>query len=166
MKFHQLVTIINGEPLASTEVIAKGVGVQHKNVLALVRSHAGLLGEFGRVAFETRPFATRGGQQCREVALLNERQTTLLLTLMRNSPKVAAFKVALIKEFYRMRDALQQRDLNLWQQMQALIAQEVESKVQASFGSRLLLERKRKKKHFEKERIRLEIELQPSLLLN
>lgn len=164
MKFYQLVAVINGEPLASTEVIAKGVGVQHKNVLALVRGHAGLLAEFGRVAFETRPFATRGGQQYREAALLNERQTTLLLTLMRNSPKVAAFKVALIKEFYRMRDALQQRDLNLWQQMQALIAQEVESKVRASFGSHLMLERRRQIPFFATERERLENELQPSLL--
>lgn len=163
MKFNQLVTIVNGVPLASTEVIAKGVDVQHKNVLALVRSHAGLLDEFGKVAFETR--LNRRGSAT-EIAMLNERQTTLLLTLMRNSPKVAAFKVALIKEFYRMRDALQQRDLNLWQQMQALIAQEVESKVRASFGSHLMLDRKRKKRHFETERIRLEIELQPSLLLN
>lgn len=40
----------------------------------LVRSRADLLSEFGRVAFETRPFATRGGRQMREVAMLNERQ--------------------------------------------------------------------------------------------
>lgn len=164
MKFNQLVNVINGEPLVSTEVIAKGVNVQHKNVLALVRTHAELLSGFGRVAFETRPFATRGGTQHKEVAMLNERQTTLLLTLMRNRPKVTVFKVELIKEFYRMRDALQQRDLNLWQQMQALIAQEVESKVRASFGSHLMLERKRLIPFFETEKERLEHELQPSLL--
>ena len=163
MKLNQLVSVVNGEPLASTEVIAKGVGVQHKNVLSLVRNHAGLLAEFGRVAFETRPFATRGGRQFREIAMLNERQTTLLLTLMRNSEKVSAFKVELIREFYRMRDALQQRDKNLWQQMQALIAHEVESKVRASFGSSLMLERKREIPHFRQERERLEHEMQPDL---
>ena len=161
MKFNQLVNVINGEPLASTEVIAKGVNVQHKNVLALVRNHAQLLTEFGKVTFQTR--LNRRGSPT-EIAMLNERQTTLLLTLMRNRPKVTAFKVELIKEFYRMRDALQQRDLNLWQQMQALIAQEVESKVRASFGSHLMLERKRLIPFFETEKERLEHELQPSLL--
>lgn len=166
MKFHQLVAVVNGEPLASTEVIAKGMKQQHASVIKLVRKNVKALSVFGRVGFEIQPFATRGGQQRREIAMLNERQAALLISLMRNTEEVLDFKVALIGEFYRMRDALQQRDLNLWQQMQALIAQEVESKVRASFGSHLMLERKRKKKHFEKERIRLEIELQPSLLLN
>ncbi len=161
MKFEQLVSVVNGEPLASTEIIAKGVGVQHKNVLALVRSRADLLAEFGKLAFETR--VNRRGPVT-EYAQLNERQTTLLLTLMRNSDKVSAFKVELIREFYRMRDALQQRDQNLWQQMQALIAREVESKVRASFGSHLMLERKREIPHFRDERERLEHEIQPSLL--
>lgn len=163
MKFDQLVSVVNGEPLASTEVIAKGVGVQHKNVMALVRGRSELLCEFGKVAFQTR--LNRRGSAT-EIAMLNERQTTLLLTLMRNSEKVSSFKVELIREFYRMRDALQQRDQNLWQQMQALIAREVESKVRASFGSHLMLERKREIPHFRDERYRLESEIQPSLLLN
>ena len=166
MKLDQLVSVVNGEPLASTEVIAKGVGVQHKNVLSLVRNHAGLLAEFGPLAFETRmgkPLRQGGFAKATEIAMLNERQTTLLLTLMRNSDKVSAFKVELIREFYRMRDALQQRDKNLWQKMQALIAHEVESKVRASFGSSLMLERKREIPHFRQERERLEHEMQPDL---
>ena len=72
MKFNQLVNVINGEPLVSTEVIAKGVNVQHKNVLALVRNQAQLLTEFGKVAFQTR--LNRRGSPT-EIAMLNERQT-------------------------------------------------------------------------------------------
>ena len=42
-----------------------------------------------------------------------------------------------------MADAMQRRDLNLWQRMQELIAREAESKVRASVASHLMLERKR-----------------------
>lgn len=159
----QIVSVINGEPLASTEVIARGMKQQHASVIKLVRKHQAALAGMGRVGFEIQPFATRGGQQTREVAMLNERQAALLISLMRNSDEVVDFKAALINEFYRMRDALAQRDHNLWQQMQALIAREVESKVRASFGSHLMLERKREIPGFREQFARLETELQPSL---
>lgn len=158
-----IVSVINGEPLASSEVIAKGVGLQHKNVLALARSHAATLMEFGKLAFETR--VNRRGQPT-EIAMLNERQASLLLTMMRNSKAALAFKVELVREFYRMRDALDQRDQNLWQQLQAAIAQEVESKVRASFGSHLMLERKKQKPLLTQEIHRLEAEIQPALPLH
>ncbi len=101
-----------------------------------------------------------------EVAMLNEQQAALLISLMRNSSDVLAFKANLIREFYRMRDALQQRTNNLWQQMHALIAQEVESKVRASFGSHLMLERKKEIPEFREQFARLENEIQPALPLH
>lgn len=160
-----IVSVINGEPLASTEVIASGMSQQHASVIKLVRKHADALGSFGPIRFEIRLAGTRqGGGRPVEFANLNERQTALLMTLMRNTDSVIDFKTRLIGEFYRMRDALQQRDQNLWQQMQALIAKEVESKVRASFGSQLMLERKREIPYFTQERERLESEIQPSLL--
>jgi hypothetical protein len=48
-------------------------------------------------------------------------------------------KIAPVKEFFRVRDELGRREQNLWQQMRALIAREIESKVRASFGSHLIL---------------------------
>ena len=98
--------------------------------------------------------------------MLNEQQAALLISMMRNSPQVLAFKVSLVREFYRMRDALQQRTNNLWQQMHALIAQEVESKVRASFGSHLMLERKKEIPEFREQFARLENEIQPALPLH
>lgn len=52
----------------------------------------------------------------------------------------------------------------LWQRMQALVAREVESKVRASFGSHLMLERKREIPSFRDERLLLNDMIQPSLL--
>jgi phage regulator Rha-like protein len=160
------VVMVEGQPLASTEVIAKGMKAKHRTVIQLVRQYADELGQFGRVQFQIAPFATRGGVQQREVAMLNERQSALLLSLMRNSQEVVDFKIRLIAEFYRMRDALYQRDQSLWQQLQALIAREVESKVRASFGSHLMLQRKREMTYYQQERDRLETLMQPSLLMH
>lgn len=160
-----LVTAIDGEPRASTDVIAAGVGQGHRGVMQLLRKHIGSFESFGRVQFEMRPFKTRGGMQSRDVALLNEHQAGLLIAFMRNTPKVIEFKVRLIREFFRMRDELQRRESGLWQQMQALVAREVESQVRASFGSHLMLERKREIPEFRMAREALEREIQPALFL-
>lgn len=160
-----LVVPIEGEARASSELIARGVGVQHKNMLALIRRYLTDLSGFGPLAFETRLAKTpQGGGRPVEFAMLNERQATLLLAFMRNSPKVIEFKIALVKEFFRMHDELGRREQNLWKQMQGLIAREVESKVRASFGSHLMIERKREIPRFDEERYMLESQMQPSLL--
>lgn len=165
--FTNLVLAVEGEPRASSEVIARGVGVQHKNMLAMIRKYQGDLSEFGLVAFQTRARCSgkHGGGDV-EFAMLNEQQATLLLAFMRNSPKVVEFKIALIKEFFRMRGELGRREQSLWHQMQALVAREVESKVRASFGSHLMLERKRDIPHFDEERFRLECQIQPELFIH
>lgn len=159
-----LVTAVDGEPRASSEVIARGVKVQHKNVMALVRRYHLNLEQFGSLAFETRPRSkgSHGGGDV-EFALLNEHQAALIISFMRNSPEVVDFKVRLIREFFRMRDELQHQGRNLWAQMQALIAREVESKVRASFGAHLMNERKRDIPPLRSERERLEADLQPHL---
>lgn len=156
-----LVVPMDGEARASSEIIAKGVEQGHRGLMQLVRNYQGDFEQFGKVQFETR--LNRRGSPT-EYAMLNEAQATLLMTFMRNSPRVVEFKVRLVKEFFRMRDELGRREQNLWQQMQALIAREVESKVRASFGSHLMLERKREIPHFDAERDLLERQIQPSLL--
>lgn len=163
-QFHFVIVDADGEPKAPTDVIAKGLGIQHKNLLALLKKHQAQLERFGRVAFETRTFETRGGSQAKEVALLNEPQAALLLTMTRNTDSTMNFKANLVHEFFVMRDALRSRDRNLWQQMQELIAKEANSQVRASFGSHLMLKRKQELPVLRQERYALEVQLQPSLL--
>lgn len=62
------------------------------------------LQRFGTVAFETRPLP--GGGNPVRIALLNEQQATLLMTFMRNTEQVVAFKVALVDAFYQMAKTL------------------------------------------------------------
>lgn len=99
---NNLIIIQNNTTLTTSLVIAEGVSIQHKNVMELVRKYHADLAEFGRVAFETLPFETKGGTQTREIALLNEQQATLLLTYMQNTAIVREFKKVLVKAFYNL----------------------------------------------------------------
>ncbi|BBH13353.1 phage antirepressor KilAC domain-containing protein [Chromobacterium haemolyticum] len=97
-----LVTTINGAAVTTSLAIAEGTQNEHRAVLQLARTYLGDLEEFGGVAFEMRPFETPGGVQKREIAILNEQQSTLLLTYMRNSDIVRQFKKALVKAFWEL----------------------------------------------------------------
>lgn len=94
----------DGALIVSSLTIAEGAGVQHKNVLELIGSSITDLEEFGQVAFQTRP--GYNNSQVR-IALLNEQQSTLLLTYLRNNEKVRAFKKGLVKAFFEMAKQLQ-----------------------------------------------------------
>ena len=106
----QLVFLANQEkPVTTSLIISNVLKLQHKNVLELTRKYLEQLTIFGRVAFETQPFSTAGGNQSREIAYLNEHQATLLISMMRNTEKVIAFKVALVNAFYEMRQFLEKK---------------------------------------------------------
>lgn len=98
---------VDGVLVTGSDVIAEQVENQHKNVLELIRRNLGDLEEFGRVAFETRKLENVDFSRPTRVALLNEQQATLLMTYLRNSEIVRAFKKRLVKEFYRMRQELE-----------------------------------------------------------
>lgn len=103
----QLVSFVSDEPVTTSQVIALHTQLPHRSVVQLVRKYDRDLHRFGRVQFQMRPFETAGGTQQREVALLNERQSTLLISYMRNKPIVREFKMRLVQAFYEL--AEQQR---------------------------------------------------------
>ena len=96
----------DGEMRVATSVMAAGMELEHRQVIRAVRSFQDDLEQLGRVDFEDQAFETAGGTQHREIARLNEHQATFLLTTFRNIGRVKEFKLALVKEFYRMRQAL------------------------------------------------------------
>lgn len=87
----------DGVVRVSSETIAQGSGVQHKNVLELIDSKRADFEEFGQVAFETRPGYNNSTVR---VAQLNEPQATLLMTYQRNTDQVRLFKKALVRAFF------------------------------------------------------------------
>lgn len=56
---NSLIFVQNGTTFTTSEIIAEGVGNEHKAVIQLVRNYLTDLEEFGRVTFEMRPFETR-----------------------------------------------------------------------------------------------------------
>jgi phage regulator Rha-like protein len=101
-----LIHIKDGEPVTTSLAIAEGTTNTHEAVIKLVRAYTADLEQFGRVRFEIQPFETAGGTQQREIALLNEQQSALVIAYMRNSEIVRQFKIALIKGFFDMRAQL------------------------------------------------------------
>ena len=110
---NDLIERIGNDLFTTSLVVADGTGNEHRAVLQLIRNHIEKFQRFGRVAFEMRPFATAGGIQTREIALLNEHQATLLITFMRNSEIVTEFKVALVDAFFRMAEVLKRPPIDL-----------------------------------------------------
>lgn len=98
----ELVIVNNGVATTTTLAIAEGTGNEHKAVIQLVRNYLSDLEQFGRVTFEMAPFETAGGTQTREIANLNERQATLIMSYMKNTAIIRKFKTQLVKSFYEL----------------------------------------------------------------
>lgn len=103
-----IVIIKDGDAVTTTLAIAEGCEVDHASVIKLVRTYQSDMEDFGLVGFEIqpRPAGQHGGGDT-EYAVLNEQQSTLLLTYMRNTVIVRAFKKKLVREFWEM---VQQRN--------------------------------------------------------
>lgn len=99
----EIVSLIDGQVVTTTLAIASGCKVDHASVIKLVRTYQTDLEEFGLVGFEIqpRPLGQHGGSDT-EYSLLNEQQSTLIMTYMRNSPVVREFKKTLVKEFWSL----------------------------------------------------------------
>lgn len=108
------------EPYTTSEVIAEAAGVKRRSVTHLIQQHKADFQEFGRVRFEITPLQTAGGIQKVTVYHLNEQQATLLMTYLKNTEQVRAFKKELVRQFYVMRDFIRERQSPIWQDTRAL----------------------------------------------
>lgn len=166
LNMQDLVALAGDRLVADSRRVAKHFGKRHDNVLrAFDRLECSA--DFRRLNFEetveARPNPSGGAPIPSRVVQMTK-DGFVFLVMGFTGAEAARIKEAYIGAFNALADQLQRRDLNLWQQMQALIAREVESKVRASFGSHLMLERKRELPHFRSEFDWLESEIQPGLL--
>lgn len=84
---------IEGQLVVDSRIIAEQLGVKHKTFLENIRTHKVTIeANFGEVPFETAPDSA-------VFAYLTEDQSTFVMTLSRNSPKVILCKVGLVKAF-------------------------------------------------------------------
>ena len=90
--------------VVTSETIAQGAGVEHRAVLQMITKHQARVERFGTLAFEMRPLP--GGGNPIRVLLLNEQQSTLIMSFMRNTEQVMDFKEALVDGFFKMAQQL------------------------------------------------------------
>lgn len=110
----------NSEPYTTSEIIAEGTGNSRHAVRQLIETYEKHFKSLGRVAFEMQPLPTKGGVQMVKVYRLNEPQATFLLTLLKNTPVVVDFKVELVRQFYAMRQLLQELSSPVWRDVRSI----------------------------------------------
>jgi len=103
---------IDAVPFTTSDIIAEFAGVQHHAIQQLITKHEGDFAEFGVIAFEMRnpPVGSKGGRP-ETIYHLNEEQATLLMTYLKNTEQVRAFKKELVRQFYAMRAELLKRHI-------------------------------------------------------
>ena len=95
------------EPYTTDEIIAQCAQVERSTVSRLIRNYEKDLEFFGVLGFEIRkPTTGSEGGRPEKLYHLNEQQATLLITYLRNTEPVKAFKKALVHEFYTMRQEI------------------------------------------------------------
>lgn len=89
------------EPYTLSSIVADFADVKHRHLKILLNKHKEDFEQFGKVTFKISP--SDAGQMVRDY-ILNEQQATLLITYLRNTKPVRAFKKELVKAFFEMRD--------------------------------------------------------------
>lgn len=99
--------------VTTSKIIAEKTGNSHKTLKKLISSYLELLEKFGKVRFQIYPSENNQGEK---IYYLNEQQVTLLVSFMRNNEKVIEFKINLVKEFFRMREFIREKQTCEWQE--------------------------------------------------
>lgn len=104
---------LKDEPYTTDKIIAECSKNQLHAIKVLIYNHKQDLEDFGVLSFEmTKPIKGSKGGRPQKTYHLNEQQSTLLITYLDNTPEVNQFKKNLVREFYRMKKELTQRQIN------------------------------------------------------
>lgn len=146
--------------LTDSLIVAREFRKPHKTVL---RAYDNLRcsAKFGRHNFVPTFYRDAQGKLCRLVKMTKD--GFLMLAMSFTGPAAVRFKEAFIAAFNALADYVQRHQQTLWQQMQALELKDSDSKVRASFGSRLMSDRKRALPGMRKAQAELAAQMQMSL---
>ncbi len=110
---NNLVIVKRNDVFTDSLVIAQGTKIAHRRIKDAIRKYENQLKTFGLLgAYQTK---STGGRP-EEIYTLNEQQATFLITLLKNTGSVIAFKAELVKEFFLMRQMLFQKQTLDWQE--------------------------------------------------
>lgn len=163
--FDLIVIADDGRVMTDSLRVAKKFGKRHDRVLRAY-DNLGCSKEFNRTNFGEIEYTDSKGRQQRAIAMTKDGYSIMAMGF--TGAKAMEFKEEFIEKFNKMEASIKKNEIphqqGLWLQMQALIAKEVGSQVKASFGSHLMLQRKKEIPPLRTEREILEAAIQPSLL--
>ena len=108
---NDLVQIRRNDVYTTSLVIAEGANVTHRKVKETIRKHSDFLKTLGLLG--AYPTESSGGRP-ETFYLLNEQQATFLITLLKNTETVVAFKLELVRQFYAMRKFILEKQSEEW----------------------------------------------------
>lgn len=97
---------LNAVPFTTDEVIAEYSGINKESVDRAIKRHSDDLKTFGKVGHRVQ--ASNSGQMLK-IYQLSEEQATLLVTFLENTKQVVKFKTELVRQFFEMKEALNDR---------------------------------------------------------
>ncbi len=110
---NEIVKIKNNDIFTDSLTIAEGTGYGHHTITRKIRDFYSDFQELGKVGYHNQPLESG---QTQKLYLLNEPQASYLITLLENNDIVRRFKLELVKEFYRMRRFLLEKQSAEWRQ--------------------------------------------------
>ena len=113
---NELVTIKKNDIFTDSLIIAGETGFEHSIIQRKVRDFETEFKEFGKIRFTVLKTENSNGGRPKKIYELNEPQASYMITLLDNTDKVRNFKLRLIKEFYRMRKFIIEKQSAEWQQ--------------------------------------------------
>jgi len=109
----QEIVLIRGKKIfTDSMVMSNGTGVGHRKIKDVIRTHKNDLEKLGKLSAPYQAESTGGRPE--EYYQLNEQQSTFIITLLKNTKRVTAFKLELVRQFYAMHQLLQQKRTNLY----------------------------------------------------
>jgi Rha family phage regulatory protein len=137
MNLHQLVTLDGDNKLTTNTLKVAAVhGKRHNNVPQITRQRIKEAGAWSLLNFKQTTYTDQQNGQTYPMFTTTKDGYAFLVAKLTGKLAVQ-HQIEFIEAFNAMADMIASHRDNLWQQMRALIAQEVESKVKASFGSNL-----------------------------
>lgn len=109
----ELVTVKGNDIYTDSLTISEGTEFAHHTITRKIRDYIKEFEEMGKVGYHNQPLESG---QSQKIYFLNEPQAAYLMTLLENNAIVRKFKLALVKEFFRMRKFLVEKQSADWQQ--------------------------------------------------
>lgn len=97
---------IDGELRVDSRLISKELGVEPRATIQIINRYKEQLETYGKLPFEMLPSMNSGSSQKEMVCLLNEQQSTFLVTLSKNSIQAVSLKKCLNDSYHYHKNKL------------------------------------------------------------